>query len=193
MSERRTRGEYAEASIDAYQREVSRGVSPLVAHQKAVNTMSASVSASHRQEARHLADHAIKTYARELTSRSPVDARSAAVQQVAPSRSQSAERSPGIDVRSYARNVIESAAKTSNQDRSIYAHAAAAADTGRTTLRDAATMGLQAVAKYNDLRQRGADHTQARDQVASQIAARYDERGRDTQRQVRQQSQGQSR
>jgi hypothetical protein len=161
MPERRTLQEYAGAAIDAYQREIGQGSSPLVAHKRAVKTMSTPVSESHRQDAMQLADRAIKAYARELTFLSPGDARDAAVQQVAPSRSQSAERLLGMDVRSYAKEVIESASKTNNQDRSVYAHAAAAANTGRTTLRDAATMGLQAVTQYNCYRALNNPHLRA--------------------------------
>jgi len=70
----------------------------------------------------------------------------------------------------------------------IYSHAQGAADDKRATLRDAARVGSATIEQYEQARTNGQDHRTAREQVAQAMTQRYDQQGRDTQRQVRQHS-----
>lgn len=181
------RTKHAEAVIDAYQRQVDRGVNPREAHHRIVMDVATKASASTRQEAQQIADRAIKTYAAKSIDMSPGDAKASAVREV--TRSQET----GLDVKTFTRNVMNSTQNTSNPNGVALSHAAAAANEARVSIHSAARIAQTVMREYGALRQKGADHIAAREKVAETMAQRYDDRGRDTQRQARQHSQGQSR
>ena len=76
---------------------------------------------------------------------------------------------------------------------SFDAHAKQVAGQGLATLRDAARIGNTTLKTYDEARARGTVQPSAGQEAAQTVAQRYDDRGRDTQRQARQLSQSMSR
>lgn len=116
-------------------------------------------------------------------------------------QSQPNRQQRGLDVKGYAEKVIDTyrsnlrgmADGASAKAAAIYGHAKRAADQGLSNLRDAATVGTAVIKSYDTARAKGVDPQIARQQIAQDMAQRYDAQGRDTQRQERQRSQGMSR
>jgi hypothetical protein len=172
----RTRSQFAADAIDAYQRQVDRGISAREACRHVVADLTSRVGRAFRIEAEQLADRAIKSYAGKSIDHSPVDAKAAAVREV----TRPAEA--GLDVKNYSRTVIDS--YRCNQGKgaaAVLAHSAAAADAGRAELHDAACVADKALKTYSQMRRKGMDHIAAREQTAQEMARRFDDRGRDTQ------------
>jgi hypothetical protein len=181
----RTRSQFAADAIDAYQRQVDRGLSAREARRHAVADLTSRVSSAFHIEAEQLADRAIKSYAGKSIDHSPVDAKTAAVRDV----TRPAEA--GLDVKNYSRDVIDSYRRNQRKGAAaVLAHSAAAADAGRAELRDAARVADKALKMYSQMRQKGMDHIAARERTAKEMAQRFDDRGRDTQRHERQRSHG---
>ncbi len=98
-----------------------------------------------------------------------------------------------LDAGNYARSVIDTAQSQSDTpNRVVASHAADAQKHGVATAMDAAKLANAAIKQYESYREKGMDHDGAREKVAQEIGSRFDDRGRDTQQQARQQSQGQS-
>lgn len=170
------RSQHASNVIDAYQRQVDRGVNPREAHHKVMTDVTAKANPSTRVEAQRIADRAIKSYAEKLVDRSPGDAKAGAI------RDAVRPQDVGLDVKNYTRTVLNSVEKSSNPGRVALTHAASAADAGRASLHDAARVAQVAMRQYGSLRQRGADHLSAREEVAKSMDDRFDSRGRDAHR-----------
>lgn len=184
---KQTRAEFAGTAIDAYQQGLANGSNAKEAHHKAVTDLTSRFSQSSRVDAQHLADRAIKSFASHSIDKAPGDAKAAAI------RDTTQPQEVGLNVRDYARDVADSYNRRQGQGKAVVAaYAAAAADAGRADIRNAARVADQTLKRYSELRQGGTDHSAAREQTAKEMSRRFDERGRDTQRQERQKSYGMS-
>ena len=90
----------------------------------------------------------------------------------------------GLDVGTFSRSVMDSYGKSQdNGRRTVYAHAATAADSSRVSLPNAVRLGDHTLRRYSELRQNGFGHLSAREQTAEEMSRRFDDRGRDSQQQ----------
>ena len=179
-----TRSQFASGAIDAYQSALAQDGNAKQARRLAVASSADRMSQSSRNEAQQLANRAIKSYASNLIDKSPGDAKAAAVRDVAQ------PQEAGLNVKNYARNVMDSYSRCGRGKAVVLAHASAAADEGKAELRDAVRAADKTLKRYSELRQSGQDHISAREQTAKEMGNRFDERGRDTQRHERQRSNG---
>jgi hypothetical protein len=102
-----------------------------------------------------------------------------------------------LNVERYSREVIDSYRQNVNhmdhdtaRATTIYAASTVAADEGKARVDDAAKLARGAIDSYAKQANDGVPHEAARDKVAQEMASRFDDRGRDTLRHERHQSQG---
>lgn len=178
-----------------YQQRLDQGRSPEAARQDAIDTMltrAAREGTLMRSEASVYTGKAIHYYDERRRDLPKDEARAAAVQDVVN------PKAAGLDVRNYARGVVDGFQRSYDAGKTdtslvIASHAHQAKNWGRAELTDAAKVAHASLKQYDAARKQGMDHTRAREHVAREMGTRYDERGRDTQRQERQLSQTMSR
>ncbi|MGF7213196.1 hypothetical protein GGE65_007832 [Skermanella aerolata] len=97
-----------------------------------------------------------------------------------------------LNVERYSRDVVDSYRRNVNhmdhdtaRATTVYAASAIAADEGRARVADAARVAERAIDRYARLANDGVPHDIARETLALEMTGKFDERGREMQRQER--------
>ena len=171
--------QFARETIDTYQENLRDTGNTTTARAMTSQAMAAHATRSgmDAEQAGHLAIESMLAYQKKSRDLPHEHAREAAVRDMMRPGSE-----VGLDVKNYARSMIDSAqANPGSTSQVIYAHASIAAEEGRASIMNAAKLANSVLKQYTSARDGGMTHEKAREHVAQEVGSRFDERGRDTQ------------